>query len=259
MSAHNLDEHLESMFTPTDAASKAAKFRMVPKENGKFRPIIAFKRNPFSEEGSRLRTAFHVLKYFYEYDSSISVIGFSQTQSRLIDYKIKMRSFGPFYMAALDISSCFDSIPHEKLLKLLTRLIKGQEFGVKNVDILQLDLITGKPRRIVSRCARPVQSASGQAVSKSFSCVAVDKVVCKFFDGHEIMAAIEDHLLNNVVMVIYLTEYYLVIVFRLRVDHSDKNMASRKVQFFPQFFAAYFTACLTERREFFDMMKARLS
>jgi hypothetical protein len=48
LSAHNLEEHLEAMFTPTNASSKIANFRMVPKENGKFRPIIAFKRNPLS-------------------------------------------------------------------------------------------------------------------------------------------------------------------------------------------------------------------
>jgi hypothetical protein len=154
------------------------------------------------EDENRLKAAFHVLKYFYEFDSSISVIGFSQTQNHLINYKSKMKSSGPFYMAALDISSCFDSIPHDKLLQMLTKLIKDREFGVKNVDILQLDLITGKPRRIITRCARPVQAASEQSASKSFSCVTVDKVVCKFFEGHEILAAIKDHLLNNVVMVV---------------------------------------------------------
>lgn len=148
-----------------------------------------------------MRTAFHVLKYFYEYDSSISVIGFSQTQSRIIAYKTKMKSAGPFYMAALDISACFDSIPHEKLLKMLDSLIRDQQFGVKSVDILQLDLITDKPRRINSRCARPIQCTSEQSAAKSFSCVTVDKVVCKFFEGHEILEAIKEHLLNNIVKV----------------------------------------------------------
>ncbi len=48
ISAQNMDDNLDSMFTPTEATQIMAKLRLVPKENGKFRPIIAFKRNPNS-------------------------------------------------------------------------------------------------------------------------------------------------------------------------------------------------------------------
>ena len=70
--------------------------------------------------------------------------------------RTKLSHHPSFYIAALDISYCFDSVSHEKLLKLLERLIKDQQFGVKSIEIIQLDLIIDNIRRIISRCARPI-------------------------------------------------------------------------------------------------------
>ena len=50
-------------------------------------------------------------------------------------------------MAKLDITSCFDSIPHEKLFALLAGFLDKKEFSVRRVDQIQMDLINNRPIR----------------------------------------------------------------------------------------------------------------
>lgn len=101
-----------------------------------------------------MRASFDILKYFYELDSGLSVSGFTGLQTKLLDYKIASKSAGPFYLAKLDISSCFDSIPHEKLFSLLASLLSKKEFSVRRVDQIQLDLINNRPIKRINRIAR---------------------------------------------------------------------------------------------------------
>lgn len=151
-----LEVFQETMFQPVNGAvvSAKARCRLVPKENGRFRPIMAFKKPPSTEEGNRLRASFDILKYFYETDQSLSVMGFSSLQTRLLQYKSTCKSSGPFYLAKLDISACFDSIPHEKLFALLAGLLEKREFSVRRVDQIQMDMINKRPLKRITRIAR---------------------------------------------------------------------------------------------------------
>lgn len=147
----------ETMFQPVIGGSKTetkARCRLVPKDNGRFRPITAFKKPPSTEEGNRLRASFDILKYFYEIDQSLSVMGFSSLQTRLLHYKSTCKSPGPFYLAKLDISTCFDSIPHEKLFSLLASLLEKREFSVRRVDQIQMDMINKRSQKRIIRIAR---------------------------------------------------------------------------------------------------------
>ena len=152
-----LEVFQETMFQPVTGGSRIeikARCRLVPKENGRFRPIMAFKKPPSTEEGNRLRASFDILKYFHEIDESLSVMGFSSLQTRLLQYKSSCNSSGPFYLAKLDISACFDSIPHEKLFELLANLLEKREFSVRRVDQIQLDMINKRPLKRITRIAR---------------------------------------------------------------------------------------------------------
>ena len=102
-----------------------------------------------------MRASFDILKYIHEIDSSLSVIGFSSVQSKLLQFKSKSsKSSGPFYFAKLDISSCFDSIPHEKLFLLLESLLDKNEFSIRRVDQIKFDLINNRPTKRTNRIAR---------------------------------------------------------------------------------------------------------
>lgn len=101
-----------------------------------------------------MRASFDILKYFYEMNSGLSVFGFSGLQSKLLQYKTGCSSSGPFYLAKLDISACFDSIPHDKLFELLARMLDKKEFSVRRVDQIQLDLINNRPLKRINRVAR---------------------------------------------------------------------------------------------------------
>jgi hypothetical protein len=80
-------------------------------------------------------------------------MGFSGLQSRILRYKSTFKTAGPFYLAKLDISSCFDSIPHEKLFSLLEFLLNGKDFSVRRVDQIQMDLINNRPQKRITRQA----------------------------------------------------------------------------------------------------------
>lgn len=158
-----LESLQETMFQPVKAVgpgANLARCRLVPKAKGKFRPIVAFKKPPSNEEGNRLRASFDILKYFYEIDRSVSVMGFSGLQSKLLAYKAKCGNSGPFYLAKLDISGCFDSIPHDKLFALLASLLEGKEFSVRRVDLIQMDHINNRPVKKITRIARGNQQLS---------------------------------------------------------------------------------------------------
>lgn len=101
-----------------------------------------------------MRASFDILKYFYELDSGLSVSGFAGLQAKLLQYKSTCKSAGPFYLAKLDISSCFDSIPHGKLFSLLASLLQKKEFYVRRVDQVQLDLINNRSVKRINRIAR---------------------------------------------------------------------------------------------------------
>lgn len=168
-----LEVFQETMFQPVKGASVVAtkaRCRLVPKENGRFRPIMAFKKPPSTEEGNRLRASFDILKYFYETDQSLSVMGFSSLQTRLLQYKSACKSSGPFYLAKLDISACFDSIPHEKLFALLAGLLEKREFSVRRVDQIQMDMINKRPLKRIIRIARGTKNTKDYNIVTIFSC-----------------------------------------------------------------------------------------
>jgi hypothetical protein len=87
-------------------------------------------------------------------DSGLSVSGFTGLQTKMLDFKAANKSAGQFYLAKLDISSCFDSIPHEKLFGLLAGILNEKEFLVRRVDQIQLDLINNRPIKRINRIAR---------------------------------------------------------------------------------------------------------
>lgn len=201
-----------------------ARCRLVPKDNGTFRPIMAFKKPPSTEEGNRLRASFDILKYFYEINSGLSVFGFSGLQSKLLKYKTTCSSSGPFYLAKLDISSCFDSIPHDKLFEVLSALLDKKEFSVRRVDQMQLDLINNRPLKRINRIARGTYSiirafyllnyvqynveidhTTFTGLNVNNASITIDRVNGKFHAGEDIFRTIYDHLCNNLVQVKYYT------------------------------------------------------
>ncbi|OAX77776.1 hypothetical protein ACJ72_07921, partial [Emergomyces africanus] len=129
--------------------------RLLPKSSGA-RPIVNLRRRPvrrcgwggLSELGPSINTlmtpAFNVLNY--EKTQRLGMLGatmFSvgEMYARLKAFKerqvlTKVARTKPFYFVKLDIKSCFDTIPQERLIRLAERLVAEDEYLVtKHVEI----------------------------------------------------------------------------------------------------------------------------
>lgn len=136
-------------------------------------------------------------------------------QKRLLEFKHRNhinKCNGPFYMVSFDIANCFDSIPHDRLKLMLEKLLKDKFFSVKRIDVLSLDSINDRPKRIISRAAQLLQdSTSNQCLTRHSQAVVVDRVVGKVFDGHHILATLIDHIFNNTVQVTFIILFLLIV------------------------------------------------
>lgn len=202
LTAPSLAALIQSNLQAADPSRSAAALRLLPKENGKFRPIVAFKRLPSTEEGNRLRASFDVLKLAFEQaaQDSSSIIGMDQIQERLLRYK--KQHTGPLYMAKVDIANCFDSIPQDRLLHVLHRLLHPGTFLVKRVDTVQTDLISGRPSRRITRLAYNLNAAGDcDELRVPRHAIAVDRVAGRLHDGADLLAVISEHLAHSTVCI----------------------------------------------------------
>jgi len=116
--------------------------RFLPKENGGFRPIMNLGKKilPSSYQkksiNDLLRNVHQVLNYHrhnYPHLMGSSVLGHGGVLGRLKSFKERniVAENGQFYFVKFDVKSCFDSIPHEKMLQVLQKILVRVYFFLK--------------------------------------------------------------------------------------------------------------------------------
>ncbi|KGM85836.1 telomerase reverse transcriptase [Paracoccidioides brasiliensis Pb18] len=211
--------------------------RLLPKSSGA-RPIVNLRRRParkcgwggLSELGpsinSLMAPAFNVLNY--EKRKRLGMLGstlfsIGDIYSRLKAFKERKMPHNvartkPFYLVKLDIQSCFDTIPQQRLIQLASRLVAEDEYIVtKHVEIRPPDetpnaaipnhhIIKAKPaRKFISKATGFADLTSlcevltGREGKSKKHTIFVNTSTYKKYQRNDILRLLEEHIRNNLV------------------------------------------------------------
>jgi telomerase reverse transcriptase len=121
------------------------------------------------------------------------------------------------YFVKVDVSTCFDSIPQEKLLTLIERIVTKDRYYIKKHDEIRPpethrigQAQNRKPRRKFPRIARPSEVVEpndyGPEEHVAKDTIFVDGVVSKTHTKRDLLFLLQQHIRDNVVKIG--TKYY---------------------------------------------------
>lgn len=202
--------------------------RLLPKSTG-LRPLVNLGRPVLTRINGRnvlgksvnntLRPAFDVLNYEkFQNPSRLGASMFSPTDmfDRLRRFKQSLAHSGQprptLFFAKVDVESCFDSIPHRKLLQLIEQLYRHNDYAVKRHSRAKVTGHRGNSGyapRVIWKYRRGIaQPLGSMAVEKLLSddaCeeqvgeVVVDSGVHEHVSKHRILQLLEKHINGNLV------------------------------------------------------------
>ncbi|PGH29534.1 telomerase reverse transcriptase [[Emmonsia] crescens] len=212
--------------------------RLLPKSSGA-RPIVNLRRRPvrkcgwggLSELGpsinSLMTPAFNVLNY--EKTQHLGMLG--ATMFSVGDIYARLKAFKerkvppnvartkPFYFVKLDIQSCFDTIPQQRLIQLAKRLVAEDDYLVtKHVEIRPPDEpLTNVPgrhgtkvkpvRKYISKAAgfadltSLYDTVTGKESEGKRYTIFVDTPTYKKHQRRDILLLLQEHIQNNLVKI----------------------------------------------------------
>lgn len=190
-----------------------SRVRLLPKENG-IRPIINLRRKKGSGLSTNqiLQATFQVLSY--ERDRNLALQGVAVTNHTEIFQKLKafkQRHSAPdgtlpkLYFVKVDVQACFDSIEQGKLLEIIRRIIKEDEYIVQRYARLYPN--AGKVKKQFCRNALPdsedtsfLSLASELAASLRHT-VFTDQVTYPRENRAALLRLLEEHVTSNLVKI----------------------------------------------------------
>ncbi|KAB8336764.1 hypothetical protein FH972_021073 [Carpinus fangiana] len=213
-------------------ASKASQFRLLPKDKG-MRTITNLRRRPQTMQNgkivlgrsinSTLKPAFTVLNFEKDrrprkFGGSLFSVGGIYEKIRQFRSQLKQEElFGErLYFVKVDVKSCFDSLPQDKLVRLVKKLLASEEYDIlrhaeiKPPEGFQALTTKGamKPARKFVATANTPGEVEGLTSTLAASTkehgrhsIFVDGVVPQRVERGGIFAAVEDHIKYNLVKV----------------------------------------------------------
>ncbi|CAH1244027.1 TERT [Branchiostoma lanceolatum] len=198
-----------------------ANLRFVPKKTG-LRPVVNMGRQEKTEMNStgtsinyKLQNLFKVLTYEKDAVPDVlgaSVFGINDIYKKWKDFVVKRKASGctdPLYFVKVDIQHCFDSIPQEKLLQVMTNVLtrradylirryakviatrKGVQCTFeKDVSVLE-DFIPNFQDFVL------LQNQAGTM----YDAIAVDQVCQHYTTSTSLLSQLKQHVQNNVIQI----------------------------------------------------------
>lgn len=196
--------------------------RMIPKNCDSFRPIMNLRR-PLTrgEQGgagirasvnSMLRNLHSVLDYYRLFHPAelmgASVMGLDDIHRKWRAFRSKVhegiQKERPLYFLKLDVQACFDSIPHDALLAVISTILDKEQYVIQKYELSTL--VNGNFKTQYKRSAFPAADARGihallGAGRFSSSCLIIDRVVGQKLERSKLLRQLEDHIRRNIVLI----------------------------------------------------------
>lgn len=210
MTAKYKADLIANMFEQGEPGTPAAPLRLLPKTEGAFRPIInpncrlVVDGSELVNTNGRLRDVFDVLNS-HRVPSLMgnSVLGYSDVHAKLEAYARLRNASKELHFVKADINSCFDSIPHRKLLEVMRQTIGKTSYVIRTFDIWSVDLVSYEWRRRIWRNALPagrlqsVDELHAKLAHRFPHSIVVDRAVTKTVPYDRIMLALQSHIAAN--------------------------------------------------------------
>lgn len=196
-----------------DRLGRYCRLRLIPKEEDGFRPVMSLRRvgpAPRLSTSAMLRDLHAILEYCRTARPECmgaSIMGLDEVFARLLRFK---KSAGPkaddgggLFFVKFDVHACFDSIPQERLLRVISDLIDCDHYTIRRFELAGPQI-----KRRFLRIAFP---AGGDGVAVEELCrtgrlpqrgaLIVDRVLGQRVERRRALKILEDHVLRNVVRV----------------------------------------------------------
>ncbi|NWR47028.1 TERT transcriptase, partial [Regulus satrapa] len=166
LSSKDIETIRQKRFVPM-----ASRLRFIPKPNG-LRPIVKVsglvepralskesREKKMSHYNTQLKNLFSVLNYERTINSSIlgsSVFGkddIYKTWKQFVTKVLESGEIPHFYYVKADVSRAYDTIPHKKLVEVISRVLKPEKRTVYCIRCYAVIMITpsGKAKRVYRR------------------------------------------------------------------------------------------------------------
>ncbi|XP_019645622.1 PREDICTED: telomerase reverse transcriptase-like [Branchiostoma belcheri] len=194
-----------------------AKLRFIPKKTG-LRPIVNMNKQEKTEMNSsgtsinyKLQNLFKVLTYESAVPDKIgaSVFGTDDIYKKWKDFVVKRNAFGPLYFVKVDIQHCFDSIPQDRLLEVMTKVLQDKS----DYYIRRYAQVTATEKRVNCTFEKHVSVLENfipcfkkfvlhqNQTGKMYDAIAIDQVCQHYAETATLLKQLKQHVKNNMIQI----------------------------------------------------------
>lgn len=201
-----------------------AYMRLLPKGRG-VRPITNLRRREMTKDGTKrtkgkyllpsinsiMQSVYSVLKYENRPDVSSPSFGVQSVQDihmRLKAYKVRLESHYPkrkIYFAKVDVRNCFDTIEQDKVLDIVSRVLREDEYMLQKFCAIvpTLDKVGRKyhNRAIPAQDLEDFEVFAREYVGTKKHVILVDNVTHQFKDQAQIRELLKEHLTMHLIKI----------------------------------------------------------
>ncbi|KAL9642153.1 hypothetical protein ABK040_007158 [Willaertia magna] len=192
--------------------------RLLPKQTNA-RPIVNLGKNRFSSTPANilLRDLLYVLKFECERGDVLgsSVFNPLGMYSRLLPFVVKWKEQEselqkkqqeaslPLYIVKVDIKGAYDSIPHQKLYDVISKIISEEEYIVMKFNVIRpyIGKIISKYEKVVctpNKLNRFTELAKKVLSQKYNKAIFIDQVSYNFMYKEKILDLLNEHIFENI-------------------------------------------------------------
>ncbi|KAI8510175.1 hypothetical protein Bbelb_126030 [Branchiostoma belcheri] len=202
-----------------------AKLRFIPKKTG-LRPIVNMNKQEKTEMNSsgtsinyKLQNLFKVLTYESTVADKIgaSVFGTDDIYKKWKDFVIKHKAFGctgPLYFVKVDIQHCFDSIPQDRLLEVMTKVLRDKsDYYIRYHYYRRYAQVTATEERVNCTFEKHVAVLEDfipcfkkfvlhqNQTGKMYDAIAIDQVCQHYAQSAALLKQLKQHVKNNMIQI----------------------------------------------------------